>query len=77
MKEYGLDGIEAFNSIHNVDDVKLYLKLAEKYDLLISAGSDYHGPKVKPGIEIGHGKNNNVCVKKLSLVDELRRRNGI
>ena len=77
MKEYGLDGIEAFNSIHNMEDVRLYLELAKKYDLLVSAGSDFHGPKVKPGVELGHGRNNNVHVKKLSLVEELKRRNGI
>ena len=54
-----------------------YLNLANKYNLLISAGSDYHGINVKPDIEIGRGYKNNVKIKRLSLVDEIKRRKNI
>ena len=53
-----------------------YIFLAKKYNLLISGGSDFHGPLVKPDIEIGHGKNRNINIKKLSLVDEIEKRNN-
>ena len=39
----GLDGIEVYSSCHSKEERKQYLKIAEKYDLLISGGSDYHG----------------------------------
>lgn len=76
MKECGLDGIEVFHSSFNKDESDYYLSLAEKYDLLISGGSDYHGPLVKPDIELGIGKGN-LKIKKLSLVDELFKRGSI
>lgn len=69
MKKYGLDGIEVFHSTFSEEESAYYKKLAEKYDLLMSGGSDYHGPLVKPGIEIG-----NLKIKKLSLVDKIKRR---
>lgn len=73
MKEYGLDGIEVYNSIHTMKDVIFYKVLADKYDLLISGGTDFHGPSIKPNIEIGTGYGN-IKIKKLSLVDELKKR---
>ena len=73
MKEYGLDGIEVYNSIHTKKDVNFYKVLADKYDLLISGGTDFHGPSIKPNIEIGTGYGN-IKIKKLSLVDELKKR---
>lgn len=74
MKNHGLSGIEVYNSIHNEKDINFYLKLAKKYDLLTSGGTDYHGPTVKPNIKIGTGINGNIKVKKLSLIDELKKR---
>ena len=73
---YGLDGIEVYHSGHTKEEVEKYLELANKYNLLISAGSDYHGDNVKPDIEIGSGYKNNVKVKQISLVDEIKRRNN-
>lgn len=76
MKEYGLDGIEIYNSIHTLDDVNFYKHLADKYGLLISGGTDFHGPLIKPNIEIGTGYGN-IKIKRLSLVDELKRREAL
>ena len=52
--------------------MEYYLNIANEYDLLVSAGSDYHGKLVKPDIELGTGKNNNIKIKKISLLDSLR-----
>ena len=71
---YGLGGIEVYHSTHSPEDMEYFKAIANKYDLLISGGSDYHGPKVKPDIELGTGRNNNLNIKQLSLVDELHRR---
>ena len=57
---YGLDGIECYHSTHTFDEIEEYKDIAKKYDLLISKGSDYHGPNVTPEVELGRGKNNNI-----------------
>lgn len=71
----GIDGIEVYNSIHFLEDTKRYLELAKRYHLLISGGSDYHGPFTKPEVELGKVSKEKIQVKELSLVKELRRRN--
>ncbi len=42
--EAGLDGIEVFYPAHSYAMKTELLKLARKYDLFCTAGSDYHGP---------------------------------
>ena len=71
MIECGLKGIEAYHSSHSKEEMEFYRRVAEDYGLLVSAGSDYHGKTVKPDIEVGTGNNNNIKIKKLSLVDYL------
>ena len=57
----GLNAIEAFHSDHGPDEVRLYLELAEKYGLLVTGGSDFHG-EVKPGVKLGTGCGGNLKV---------------
>ena len=71
MISCGLKGIEVYHSSHTKEEMKYYLEIANKYDLLISGGSDYHGKTVKPDIELGTGKNNNIKIKKLSILNNL------
>lgn len=52
LVDYGLDGIEAYYSLHTKEMIERYKSLATKYDLFITAGSDYHGSN-KAGIEMG------------------------
>jgi len=52
LKSYGLKGIEAYYSRHTKEQVKEYLGYAKKYDLLITAGSDFHGAN-KADIDLG------------------------
>lgn len=54
LKEEGLMGIEAFYSTYTNQDVRDMLRLADKYDLLLSGGSDFHGAN-KPGLDLGCG----------------------
>lgn len=39
----GLAGIEVYYPSHRPQDVERYRRFAEKYDLLVTGGSDYHG----------------------------------
>lgn len=61
--EVGIDGIEIFNSIHTLSDVRRYIELAKKYDLLTTGGSDYHGELVKPDVYLGRTITNKVKIK--------------
>ena len=45
LKNMGLDGIEVQHSDHTHEHVEQYTALAEKYGLLRSGGSDYHGTR--------------------------------
>lgn len=71
MINYGLRGIEVYHPSHTQEEMQYYLKIANKYNLLISGGSDYHGKTIKPDIELGSGKDNNIKIKKLSLLDKI------
>lgn len=52
----GLAGLEVIHSDHEPQDVARYSRLAERYGLLTTGGSDYHGD-VKPHVRLGHGNN--------------------
>jgi predicted metal-dependent phosphoesterase TrpH len=54
MKDAGVVGIEALYATYTPQDERDMKALAEKYDLLISGGSDFHGSN-KPHIDLGTG----------------------
>ncbi|MCR5403169.1 MAG: PHP domain-containing protein [Butyrivibrio sp.] len=54
LKDAGLVGIEAMYSTYEMRDERQIKTLAQKYDLLISGGSDFHGTN-KPKIDLGVG----------------------
>ena len=43
LVEAGLDGIECFHSKHSLSEAEHYLKVAERFDLAVTGGSDCHG----------------------------------
>lgn len=49
----GLDGIEAIYSGHEYAQKKYYENLAKEKHLMVTAGSDFHGEKVKPSVKLG------------------------
>lgn len=67
----GLNAIEAYHSDHTPQDTALYLELAQKYGLLVTGGSDFHGD-VKPGVRLGSGCAGNLRIPD-GLVDALRQ----
>jgi predicted metal-dependent phosphoesterase TrpH len=49
LVDAGLDGIECFHTKHSTVMAERYLEIAEKYNLLVTGGSDCHGfSKTKP-----------------------------
>lgn len=52
LVEYGLDAIECYYPKHTPEQTAFYLRLAEKYGLHVTGGSDFHGEQVKPDVEL-------------------------
>jgi len=54
LKDEGLDAIEAIYSTYSPSEERQVRALANKYDLLLSGGSDFHGA-AKPKLDLGTG----------------------
>lgn len=54
----GLAGLEAYSSRHTPDECEYFRELAQRYGLLYTAGSDFHGKLIKPNVELGCIKGN-------------------
>lgn len=52
MKEFKIDGIECFYNSFTPEQTQFLLDYCKKHNLLVSAGSDYHGSS-RPHIKIG------------------------
>lgn len=72
LKKYGLDGIECYNNIHMKEDIIRLKKIAKDNNLLITAGSYFHGPITTPGVMIGKGKNNNIIADNVDMLERLK-----
>jgi len=48
-----LDGLEVFCSTHSAEDSARFGEYARRHGLLETAGSDFHGPSIKPDIVFG------------------------
>jgi 3',5'-nucleoside bisphosphate phosphatase len=55
-KELGIDGIETYYSSYTPAEEAKFLRLAQKCELLVTGGSDFHGAN-KPDIKIGAVRN--------------------
>lgn len=71
MKKYGLQGIEVYhsNTSKDLSEKLVYLAIQEK--LYITGGSDYHGLNTKPNIELLTGKNHNIKIKRLNILNDI------
>ena len=70
LKEAGLEGIESYSTYHSKEEIEGFVKLGQEIDLLITAGSDFHG-ELKPEIELGGVQGNNY-----QIVRELKKLRG-
>lgn len=55
LKSMGLNGLEVFYPEHTPQFISEYRAVAEKYNLLITGGTDFHGT-LKPSLKMGFGK---------------------
>ncbi len=52
LTDEGLEGIEAYNSCQSREEAVLYKRLAKRFNLLVTGGSDFHGAN-KPDVDLG------------------------
>ncbi|MDP8256965.1 MAG: PHP domain-containing protein [Candidatus Alcyoniella australis] len=58
LVEEGLMGIEAFSTYHDSETNRHWLDVAYNRHLIVTAGSDFHGRRFKPEIELGGVEGN-------------------
>jgi len=61
LHRLGLDGMERFYPNYTEEDAEFAAQMIQKYDLLPTGGTDFHGTN-RPGIEMGSGLNGNMEV---------------
>jgi len=61
LHRLGLDGMERFYPNYSTEDEEFAAQMIQKYDLLPTGGTDFHGTN-RPGIEMGTGMNGNMAV---------------
>ncbi len=73
----GLKGIEVYYPSHSPEETDYFLELTEKFDLLPTGGSDFHGaitPHIKIGTADGHLSVPYICYER--LVQEIQSFNS-
>jgi 3',5'-nucleoside bisphosphate phosphatase len=70
LLEAGLEGIEVYHSEHAPADCAEFARIARRFGLVSTGGSDYHGDN-KPEIRLGSGIDGNVRLT-YSLLEEMR-----
>lgn len=55
----GITGMEVYSTYHSKEQIEFYASQAEKYGLIKTVGSDFHG-KTKPAIKLGGVYCNNL-----------------
>lgn len=72
LVEYGLCGIEINYPRMKKDELEEYREICEEFNLIGTAGSDFH--KKSGDVEIGLGINNNLCMDDYSIITRLKER---
>jgi predicted metal-dependent phosphoesterase TrpH len=55
----GLAGLEVYSSRHTPEESRFFRRLVDKYGILYTAGSDFHGKLIKPNVELACINGNN------------------
>ena len=53
LQEWGLSGMECYYSTHTPEQAEKLVEIAKRRGLLITSGSDFHGPDFNPALDIG------------------------
>jgi predicted metal-dependent phosphoesterase TrpH len=70
LKEMGIQGVEVYYSEHSPEQTRLFAELAQRHELLLTGGTDFHGT-IQPEIAIGSGRGD--LFVPYELYEELMR----
>ncbi len=70
--DIGLAGLEIYYPRMKKEELETYEEICTEYNLIGTAGSDYH--KNRDEVEIGLGINNNLCVSDYSIIKRLKEK---
>jgi predicted metal-dependent phosphoesterase TrpH len=65
LKGVGLVGLEAYYNNYSPEQVRMLVKMAEKYDLLTTGGSDFHGLDLNSEVMMGGAEVPLECAERL------------
>jgi len=68
LKAAGLQGLEVYSSYHDQAMSEFYSDMADEFDLVPTAGSDFHG-RIKPNVKLG-----SIAHGGYWMVEELKKR---
>jgi predicted metal-dependent phosphoesterase TrpH len=71
LREQGLEGMECHYGIYNAKDTRDGVRLAESLGLIVTGGSDFHGPHIKPGVCIATGMDGMLDFDDMAAVELL------
>ena len=77
LKTVGLVGIEAYYNGYTTDEIDSLISLADKYGLIATGGSDYHGPDITDGTMIGSVDVPVEAAERLIALAEQRALKGV
>lgn len=63
----GLQGLEVYSSYHGEEDEQYFMGVCDRFGLLATAGSDFHGSDIKPDVPLGELRG-----ASYDLVEKLR-----
>ncbi|MDR0357505.1 MAG: PHP domain-containing protein, partial [Clostridiales Family XIII bacterium] len=72
LQDLGLTGLECHYGTYERSVRDAYCRIAEKRGLAITGGSDFHGPVIRPGVEIGTGYKGLLDFNDLGVAERLR-----
>lgn len=75
LVKMGLDGFEAYHIDHTPEMTARYIKFAHEYGLIVTGGSDCHGPISRHGLRLGTVPIPDEVVDKLKSRVQLYREN--
>lgn len=77
LKNFGLNGLEAWHSGHNRAEIRSAAEIAKRNGLQISGGSDYHG-SIKPNIQLGYAGHGLPCPDEIyyNLLEYYKKDSG-
>lgn len=70
LMDSGLEGIEVFHSEHQPADCAEFAEIADRFSLIPTGGSDFHGEN-KPGVRLGSGIGGNLNLP-YSFLNQMR-----